>query len=138
MGNNIFSGFLMIAFSCALIFLGVIWVGDRIALRGVHIVSQACEGFEGNFVATVRVKNTDTFAKGISVNVQDHLVPLKGQQWPDRRTRIRFERETKRFGLTLGPGEEQEGHVTYQVPGLSAATCTVRAKVGQQERLEAP
>ena len=120
----------------ALVFLGVVWLSDRIAIRGVRMISTVCEGRDGMFLATVRVKNTENIYKLVSVNVQDHLVPAKGQQWPDRPTRVKHEQETTNVQLLLQPHEEKEGQVTFQVPSMAMARCTVRAKVGQQHRMK--
>jgi len=114
---------------------GVLVVSGMVGARGIDVAHAACrESGADQYTMTATVRNTQETFKAASVNMQTRFSPRPGQSWPDRATRVKHEQETQFATVVLDPGGEATAEASVAFPGASRMNCTVRAKLGSQER----
>lgn len=114
----------------------IIWSADRLAAQGARVTRSSCawDPSSREYVASAAIRNDEDAFKVVSLRVQGHFRPPKGQTWPHPRIRDQYEAVSKERVLMLEPKQEADEAVRFSVPGTEDFLCTAKVWVDRQER----
>ncbi len=119
------------------LFLG--WLGMRtiiegLASRGLKVKPLSCVVEGSRYVARCSILNTEDGHKVVAIQTIFHLMPPKGEAWPNNKLRNRYSTNSEWAVTSIDPQETKEVVSEMIAYGVNGYHCQVDARVSKQQR----